>query len=42
MMSWLNEIAGRSRLAIIWLAVVAIGAVIYFFPIARLLESLAE
>ena len=42
MMIWLYEIAGRSQLALVWLAAVAIGAVIYFFPIARLLESLAE
>jgi hypothetical protein len=42
MMSWLYEIAGRSQLALMWLVAVAIGAVIYFFPIARLLESLAE
>jgi hypothetical protein len=42
MMNWLCEIAGRSQLAIMWLATVAIGAVIYFFPIAQLLESLAE
>ena len=39
-MSWLYEIAGRSQLALMWLVAVAIGAVIYFFPIARLLESL--
>jgi hypothetical protein len=42
MMSWLYEIAGRSQSAFMWLAAVAIGAVIYFFPIARLFESLAE
>jgi len=41
-MNWLHEIAGRSRLALIWLAAAAIGAVIHFVPIARLLDSLAE
>ena len=39
-MRWPIEIAGRSQLALVWLAAVAIGVVIYFFPIARLLESL--
>jgi hypothetical protein len=42
MMSWQQELAGRSPLAIMWLAAVAIGAVIYFFPMAHLLETLAE
>jgi len=40
MMSWLQQIAGRSQLAVMWLAAVAIGAVIYFLPIARVLQVL--
>jgi len=42
MMSWLQNIADRAQLALVWLVAVAIGSVIYFFPIARLLDSLAE
>ena len=41
-MNWLQQIAGRSQLAVMWLAGVAIGAVIYFLPLARVLQSLAE
>ena len=42
MMSWLQEIAGRSQLAAVWLVAVVIGFAIYFLPAARLLENLAE
>ncbi len=42
MMRWLQNIADRAQLALVWLVAVAIGSVIYFFPIARLLDSLAE
>jgi hypothetical protein len=41
-MNWLQDIAGRSQVALIWLAAVAIGAVIYFVPIGRLFQGLAE
>jgi hypothetical protein len=41
-MNWLHDIASRSQLVLVWLAAAAIGAMIYFMPIARLLESLAE
>jgi hypothetical protein len=42
MLNRLREIANRAQIAFVWLVAVAIGAMVYFFPIARLLDSLAE
>ena len=42
MTSLVQEITGRAQIAFAWLVTVAIGTAIYFFPIARLLDSLAE
>lgn len=42
LMNWLEEVAGRVPLALVWLAAVAIGLLIYAFPIARILDSLLE
>jgi hypothetical protein len=36
-----KDIAGRAQIAFVWLQAVAIGTVVYFFPLARLLDSLA-
>jgi hypothetical protein len=42
MISWVQEIAGWAPIANAWLVTAAVGTAIYFFPIARLLDSLAE
>lgn len=42
LMNWLDEVAGRAPLALVWLAAVAIGLLIYAFPTARILDSLLE
>jgi hypothetical protein len=41
-MNWLEEAADRAPLALVWLAAVAVGFLIYFVPIVGLLDSLAE
>jgi len=41
MINRLRDIAGRAQIAFVWLAAVAIGTLVYFFPIARLLDDLA-
>jgi hypothetical protein len=41
-MNWLEEFAGQAPLALVWLAAVAIGLLVYVFPLARLLDSLTE
>ena len=40
--SWVQEIAGWAPIAYAWLVTTAVGTTIYFFPIARLLDSLGE
>jgi hypothetical protein len=42
MISWVQEIAGWAPIAYAGLVTTAVGTTIYFFPIARLLDSLAE
>jgi hypothetical protein len=42
MISLVQEIAGWAPIAYAWLVTTAVGTTIYFFPIARLLDSLAE
>ena len=42
MISWVQEITGWTPIAYAWLLTTAVGTTIYFFPIARLLDSLAE
>jgi len=42
MISWVQEIAGWAPIANAWLVTAAVGTAIYFFPIARLLDSLAD
>jgi hypothetical protein len=42
LLKWVQENAGWARIAAAWLAAVIIGIVIYFFPIARLLNSLGQ
>jgi hypothetical protein len=42
MMRWLEEVADQAPLALIWLAAAAIGFLVYFVPVARLLDSLAD
>ena len=42
MISWVQEIAGWAPIAYAWLVTAAVGTTIYFFPIARLLDSLAD
>jgi hypothetical protein len=42
MIDWLRDIAGRAQIAFVRPAAVAIGTAVYFFPLARLLDSLAE
>jgi hypothetical protein len=39
---WVQENAGWARIAAAWLTAVIIGFVIYFFPLARLLNSLGQ
>jgi hypothetical protein len=41
-MDWLGGFAGRTPLALVWLAAVAVGFLVYVFPLARLLDSLTE
>jgi hypothetical protein len=41
-MNWLEEVADRAPLALVWLAAAAVGFLIYFVPMAGLLDSLAE
>jgi hypothetical protein len=42
LLKWSRKNAGWAQIAVAWLAAVAIGIVIYFFPIARLLDSLGQ
>jgi hypothetical protein len=42
MLKRVRENAGWAQIVVAWLAAVAIGIVIYFFPIARLLASLGQ
>ncbi len=40
-MDRLREFTGHAQIAFVWLAAVAVATVIYFLPVARLLDSLA-
>jgi hypothetical protein len=42
MIGWVQEITGWTPIAYAWLLTTAVGTTIYFFPIERLLDSLAE
>jgi hypothetical protein len=42
LLKWVRENAGWAQIAVAWLVAVTIGIVIYFFPIARLLDSLGQ
>ena len=42
LMNWLEDCAGRAPLALVWLAAVAVGLLIYVVPLARILDSLME
>ena len=41
MINWAQEIAGWAPIAIAWLVAAAFGTAIHFFPMARLIDSLA-
>jgi hypothetical protein len=41
-MDWLEEVADRSPLVLVWLAAAAIGFLIYFVTIVGLLDTLSE
>jgi hypothetical protein len=42
MINCVQEIDGWAPIAFAWLVMAAVGTTIYFFPIARMLDSLAE
>jgi hypothetical protein len=42
MINWLQEMAGWAPITFAWLVTASVGTTIYFFPIARMLDSLAE
>jgi hypothetical protein len=42
MINWVQEIAAWAPITFAWLVTAAVGTTIYFFPIARMLDSLAE
>ena len=37
-----REFAGQAPIALVWLMTVAIAGAIYFLPVSRLLDGLAE
>jgi hypothetical protein len=42
MTSWFAKLPGGWRVAFAWVITIAVATAIYFLPVARLLDSLAE